>query len=216
MNIRSIGNDSKSGQIYDFAMQKGFDHLAMIEAWLTSDDRSQQQIDDITGHNMAFHHRPRSGRREGGILLKSSLKIKPLSHGSFKSFEHTEVSVATAKVHVRLIVVYRPVPSTKHGLTVSMFLEEFSTYLESIITSPGHLLILGDFNFHVDCLHDPDATQFLNLLKSYNLSQFVSGTTHKSGHTLDLVILRADDEIVSDVCTFSPCISDHESIIFNF
>ena len=49
----------------------------------------------------------------------------------------------------------------------------------------------------------------MGLLETFSLSQHVSGPTHLSGHTLDLIITRSSDDIVlaSPKTTFP--ISDH-------
>lgn len=50
------------------------------------------------------------------------------------------------------------------------------------------VLILGDFNIHVCCPSKPLVSEFMHLVESFNLTQFVAGPTHKLGHTLDLVL----------------------------
>ncbi len=134
LNVRSIGDDTKSGQIHDF------DCLASMETWLHLDDRSQQQIGDITGTGLSFHHKPRKGRkgRGVGVIARTALNIEVLPHSPFSSFEHIELSIATCKAHVHLIVIYCPPPSKKNGLSVSTFLSEFTMSLESVSTVPGH------------------------------------------------------------------------------
>ena len=74
---------------------------------------------------------------------------------------------------------------------------------------PEALVISGDFNLHLDDLRDYDTKKFMNLLETFSLSQHVSGPTHLSGHTLDLIITRSSDDIVlaSPKTTFP--ISDH-------
>ena len=74
---------------------------------------------------------------------------------------------------------------------------------------PEALVISGDFNLHLDDLRDNDTKKFMDLLETFSLSQHVSGPTHLSGHTLDLIITRSSDDIVlaSPKTTFP--ISDH-------
>ena len=43
------------------------------------------------------------------------------------------------------------------------------------------------------------ATQFNDILSTYNLTQLVKDPTHESGFTLDLVITRAFSNFVSNV-----------------
>ena len=97
------------------------------------------------------------------------------------------------------------------GLSTSLFLEEFSKLLESITADQRHkrLLIVGDFNIHVDNSNDTTAKQFVDLLDSFNLVQHVSEKTHANGHTLDLVISNAMDHFVNDVKITDPVISDN-------
>ena len=52
------------------------------------------------------------------------------------------------------------------------------------------MLVLGDFNIHVDVPNDIDAVKFLDLLESLGLKQHVTEATHIFGRTLDLVITR--------------------------
>ena len=80
------------------------------------------------------------------------------------------------------------------------------------MSSPGHLVILGDLNFDVDNAADSNAKKFLDLLDLLNFSQHVTSITHKAGHTLDLVITR-DSEAVIDNVSVSDLLSDHALVL---
>ena len=56
---------------------------------------------------------------------------------------------------------------------------------------PKVLVISGDFNLHLDDLRDNDTKKFMDLLETSSLLQHVSGPTHLSGHTLDLIVNRS-------------------------
>ena len=75
----------------------------------------------------------------------------------------------------------------------------------------GKLLILGDFNVHVNSASS-ESSKFQSLLDMYNLSQNVTSPTHNHGHTLDLVITRTDDETINKTAVTDPLISDHSAI----
>lgn len=84
---------------------------------------------------------------------------------------------------IRLVAVYRPPynwPDWKW--TVTDFLKEFSTYMESVLHTAGHLLIVGDFNIHVDDSTDCEAAKFTDLIFSLGLKQHVQEPTHEKGH----------------------------------
>lgn len=74
------------------------------------------------------------------------------------------------------------------------------------------LLIVGDFNFHIDCPSDANGNELLNILDSFGLYQHVTESTHNEGHTLELIIskgLQISVVRVSDVA-----LSDHYSVLF--
>ena len=79
--------------------------------------------------------------------------------------------------------------------------------MESLVTAPGSLLMVGDFNFHVNDASDRSAQWFLRLLEAFNLKQHVWVPTHRSGNTLDLVITRDDERTARDFDVFDPVIS---------
>ena len=114
---------------------------------------------------------------------------------------------------IRVIVVYRPPPSATNKLITFLFLSEFTTLLENLSITSGELLILGDFNLHVDQPSDPDASQFLSLLYAFGLTQRVRESTHTHGHTLYLVITRSNETTVFDTSITDLGISDHYAIV---
>ena len=89
------------------------------------------------------------------------------------------------------VLVYRP-PGKN-----SSFLAEFGDFLASIICL-DRILLIGDFNAHVNKSTDTFATDFLNVTDSFHFTQHVSGPTHNKGNTLDLVFTIGLK--VSNVC----------------
>ena len=79
--------------------------------------------------------------------------------------------------------------------------------MEQLIILPGNLLIAGDFNYHVDNSTNPDTIKFNKILESFNLQQHVNGPTHKKGHTLDLIITRIGDRLVTNIEIHDPMFS---------
>ena len=57
-----------------------------------------------------------------------------------------------------------------------------------------------------------DTVKFNKVLESFSLVQHVNGPTHKKGHTLDLIITRAADELVICTETRDPMLSDHSAV----
>jgi hypothetical protein len=75
-------------------------------------------------------------------------------------------------------------------------------------------LLLGDSNIHVDDKKNKQAQEFLSNLACSNLCQHVNVSTHKQGHTLDLVITRNAELQIADMQRDSSIESDHLMVIF--
>ena len=114
---------------------------------------------------------------------------------------------------IRALVEYRP-PET--GAAIDLLFEEFYSLLEEVVVCSEELLIIGDFNFHMDDTADRYAAQFGSLLELFNLKQHVAVPTHRSGHILDLVISRKDAEAlkVNEHIVIEQLISDHKANCF--
>ena len=85
--------------------------------------------------------------------------------------------------------------------------------LERSVSSPGQLLLCGDFNFLVEDLSDHNTRKFLDLLRHFNLDIHNDHlSTHKDNHKLDLVIGRSDENLVADFHVHDPIFSDHFAI----
>ena len=92
--------------------------------------------------------------------------------------------------------------------------DEFASYLAYMVMASGYLLIVGDFNFHVDSQNNA-GRRFTGLLHSFNLGQHVNDSTHKNSHTLDLVITREEQSFIKNLLVFDPALSDHFMIRCN-
>ena len=96
----------------------------------------------------------------------------------------------------------------------SQFLSDFKDFLSSASTTPHDFLITGDFNIHLDCPSNSDSAQFLSLLSSYNLSQYVAIPTYTSSkHTLDLLVAPTNSKLNPIISHFPTSVSDHYPII---
>ena len=90
-----------------------------------------------------------------------------------------------------------------------MFYSEFSEYLESVVLNTDPVLIVGDFNIHVDCDDNTYSVKLLELFESVGLDQHVHTPTHCSGHTLDLIVTRQTDQIIASSPRADCLFSDH-------
>ena len=113
---------------------------------------------------------------------------------------------------VRTLIVYRPPNNT----SCALFFEEFSRLPENVLSETStSLMITGDLNFHMENSNNAHTRQFFEILETFDLKQNVSSATHASGHTLDLLITRLNEEIVRNVKIHDPMISDLLAVFCN-
>ena len=216
-NARSLNN--KTHMFCDLMISNRIDIAALTETWLSGDNRDNIPLAQISStlQNFNFHHIPRVGRVGGGvaICINKSYQVKRFELDRiFTSFEHIDVLITSHRqVPVRLVVLYRPQRTASGQSTDQLFLEEFATLMEQLVSSSHQLMIVGDFNYHLDSATDSVSGNFLNLISSFNLQQHVQFPTHVSGHTLDLVLTRGNDNFVSSVSSVSYLPSDHVAVL---
>ena len=214
INARSIRN--KTLLIQDFVVDNLVDVLMITETWL-SRCGDEVIIGEICPAGYKFFNQPRLVGNGGGVglLCKANLDVKTKLSHNYRSFAYLDSTIVSMRT-VRVITVYHPPPSAANGLTVDIFLDGFGTLLEELVVTNAELLIVGDFNFHMDDLMYGNAIRFSRLLETFDLKQYMKALTHLYGHILDLVITRsAAVSLVSNFCVAEQPISDHKAITFN-
>ena len=171
--------------------------MAITESWLSSEECNNRAVfPECADHDYELFHAPRPNRRGGGValLVKNGLHVIKKTLSTRKSFEHIELLVTAISIHLRIVVI--------------KFIDEFNEYLEGLEASSARLLICVNIDFNINWLDTIDniSKKLLNTLESYNLTQHVTNSTHKSGHLLDYII--SDNQLVSSVLV-SDFISDH-------
>ncbi len=71
------------------------------------------------------------------------------------------------------------------------------------------VLIVRDFNIHVDNPNDALGLAFTDLINSFGVEQNVTGPTHRYNHTLDLIISHGIDLTDIDIVPQSDDVTDH-------
>eukprot|EP00795_Rhopilema_esculentum_P012582 gene12582-3282_t len=201
INLSVVSDELVTDDNYDICM--------VTETWLKEDNSAKRIECSLPGFD--FLDVPRIDRNGGGtvLLAKSQLKTRLIHSGCKSSFEFSEWKLKCQSDFKTLIIVYRLPYSAHHPVTARTFIDEFSSYLESIIITPNKLLIGGDFNIHVNDESDVTAKAFLDLLQNYDLINHVWQPTHVAGNTLDLIITRNNNEISLDSPFMGSFISDH-------
>ena len=165
----------------EYAIDKEICLLFIQETWLT--DSNNHTTASIKAHGFKVYHYHRPFVKGGGvaIIYREDLKIVRYFHSTFKSFEAVSAKLILPNGKALLLSsVYRT------G-AMGSFMDDFENFLGDVFVKFEHFLICGDINLHLEKL-STHSTDFINVLSSYGLYQWVKGATHKAGHTLDVII----------------------------
>ena len=177
LNTQSVRN--KTADFVDYICENKYDLVAITETWLQKRDDAVRAEHRPTGYKLIDY--PRSGRGGGGIglLFRDCLRVSTVRSAEKEAIDYSELLVQLpTSCKLRIIIAYRTQPSENHRVPTSTFLKEFADLMECVILSKERLLVLGDFNIHVDVLNGIDAVKFLDLLELVGLEQHVTQPTH--------------------------------------
>ena len=137
------------------------------------------------------------GKRGGGlaIISRSYLKTRKIMEANQKMFQYAVWKVETHGNSVTCIAIYRPPYSLTNQETVTKFMDEFTVWLASILSSFSNMIVLGDFNIHINDDNDNEDGTFVDNMIALGFNQHVSFPTHRAGNILDLVFTETCNSI---------------------
>ena len=204
LNIRSLAG--KSLLINDFIIKRNLDFMFLTETWL-NENNSASVLIETAPPNFHFISSVRELRKGGGVatLFKDVYQCKQLSYGKFESFEYVALQLRSSCQAV-LVTIYRPPKYSVH------FVDDFSKLLSVVCIDFDCVVLVGDFNIHIDNPKDGSAKELFYILDNFELSQHVTEPTHNKGHILDLIISKGLN--ISEVVVTDVAFSDHYCVFF--
>ncbi len=202
LNARSISN--KSFSLNELFTRENLDLMFLTETWQR--DGEFIHLNELCPAGCSVLGLPRPCRRGGGLaaVYRDRYTCRMMSTDHFSSFESQVIKFGSSNTFHCFLIYCPPGPA-------GVFLNEFNDFLSSIIKLEK-VLILGDFNLHIDDGSSSPAVELLSLTESFKIKQHVSGPYHSKGHTLDLVFslgLHIGNVHVEDVH-----LSDHNCVFF--
>ena len=184
------------------------DICAITETWLKIDDDLTMKM--VPPPNYNIHSTPRTTGKQGGglaLVYKNHINVSHKGIYNTETMECSEYLLKTAQLLINLYVIYC-MPFT----SVLTFCNDLANLIELNITkNRGKLLLVGDFNIHLDEPAHSDTILFTDTLESLDLQNMVKSPTHRSGHILDVIITECNSPLVSSV-HIGHQFSDHKFI----
>lgn len=177
----------------------------ITESWM--DQSSAPDLVKATPPGYYSFNLNRPHRRGGSLAVIYRSSLNPFFTDSSADCEALDFLIHITNQHTfKGTLIYRP-PGTKNR-----FLKQVSNRLEHEVSS-NNFTMLGDFNFHLDNLADPDTVKLLNIMNCEDLKQLVSGPTHSAGHTLEGIFSNLTN--LTFIALLPLTWSDHHAVVFN-
>ena len=148
-------------------------------------------------------------KKRGGfaLLYKSEIKCKDVNLMIKSLFECSGWKLDFNNKNLLVIGIYH-LSNTKN-CSNQVFINELLKMLEEIQSCNLQLIIMGNFNLHVNNKEDNDVQQFLDMLQASGLHQLVEFMAHKHGNILDFVIIESASDVKISNLKRGPFISNH-------
>ena len=202
VNAPSVCN--KILQTQEYILRSQIDICAITETWIKSSDEYTSKDLTPSGYLCCAVPCP-NDRIGGGIALQyhSSLEVKQMTTMASANLECACYEVTGKNNTTDLPIVYR-IPGTSMIICCSKLVD----LLGESITQKADMIMIGDFNIHMDDPLDNDTILFNDFLDAFNLTNKVDFPMHKSGHQLDLILTSRTSATVHSILQ-SHQLADH-------
>lgn len=186
INPRAVRN--KTDYLKDYINDNDLDALFIVESRLTNADENIRNKLISNGYKLL--NNPRQGRIGDGIAIlhKAHIKMSNLEIFVVTLMEAVKIDMFLRNKKITYLIMYRPEPTPKNRYRMGNFFKEFGDNASKHVANHNDLIILGDFNIHMNKPNERHTVKFKEILYSLNHRQHVVGPNHISGYTLDLII----------------------------
>ena len=162
INLRSCNN--KTALMKQLINDLDLDICSITETWLKEEDEVGKATLKPDGYKILSS--PGPSRPDGGIAIihKENLQVAKSHEYQFGTCECTDFKISFDQFSYTLALFYRPEDHPSMS-----FINDMVEYMENNITDNSQFLLLGDFNIHINKLHDDEAVTFCDFLSSFSL-----------------------------------------------
>jgi hypothetical protein len=147
------------------------------------------------------------------LSYRDNIKMRLVKADIKKSFEVAEWTAICSNMTTAVVGIYRPPYSATHPVNVATFIKELKDYLTDVVADYKNIVLLGDFNLHVNNDADVEAEKFRQILCAFGLINHVNIPPHESGNSLDLIITKQDQRVEVIQIQKGETFSDHDEVV---
>ena len=190
---------------------ENLDFLVISETWLGEEDTHWLATSSLDIGDYRIQTINRQGKQGGGVALLHKDRYQVTRDYNAPQLDLLEYSIWSTRVRNKTLTIvgiyHPPLGSTRN--TQARFLDQVSDLVQYLFTNHKNLVLLGDFNVHVNKLDNQDPQSYLDTMEALGLVQRIDQQTHRLGNTLDLVYTESLGPIRIYHALTSSYISDH-------
>lgn len=218
LNAQSIKN--KMDKITTYLHDIKADLCVITETWLQDTETDKIWLDTqcLGDLNYGIKLNNKKENKGGGIalLFNSRYKILRSTKCNKSTFQATLWSMKIGTTTLWVLGVYHPPFGSKKDNTPTNFIDELTDLLVKIVAEHSNLVLLGDFNIHInDYDVDTNCQMFVDTLEALGLKIWNNGATHRLDNQLDIIATEVLGKIYVSNIENGPFISDHAAVQCN-
>ena len=136
-----------------------------------------------------------------------NVKVNKISSRNNETFEQAIWKIQISNQTLHLCAIYRPPDKSE-----MLFIDDFTEFMADVIAEYSNLIVVGDFNMHINKDDNPNASIFMDTMVALGLKQHTRGSMHRSGNCLDLVFTEELSRLKVINCVVGAFVSDHAAV----
>ena len=209
VNTRSVKN--KSDLIIETSKLENLDFLVISETWLKEEDAHWVATSSLATDEYRIQTINRHGKQGGGVALLHKNRYQVTRDHNTPQLDLLEYGIWSTRVRNKILTIaglyHPPLGNTRN--TPARFLDQVSELVQYLFTNHKNLVLLGDFNVHINRLDNQDTQAYIDTMEALGLVQHINQPTHQLGNTLDLIYTESLEPIPVSHAFTSNFISDH-------
>ena len=209
VNTRSVKN--KSDLIVETSKLENLDFLVISETWLREENAHWVATSSLAMEKYRIQTINRQGKQGGGVALLHKNRYQVTRDHNAPQLDLLEYGIWSTRVRNRIPTIaglyHPPLGNTRN--TPARFLDQVSELVQYLFTNHKNLILLGDFNIHVNRLDNQDTQAYIDTMEVLGLVQCIDQPTHQLGNTLDLIYTESLEPILVNNAFTSYFISYH-------